>query len=79
MSKHVSFPAAHLSSFDIGTRLQVVTTDGAKITDTLTKIVAKAGGGVTELYLTFESLNSNTSFSGAFQVDPKQFVKRVGK
>jgi len=79
MSKHVSFPAEHLSSHDIGKRIQVITVDGAKITDTLTRIVAEDRNGVTELYLTFASVNSvaYSMSGGAFQVNPLQYVKRM--
>lgn len=81
MSKHVSFPASHLSAYDIGKRIQVITVDGAKITDVLTRVTAEDHNGVTRLYLTFASVNSVAycMTSGAFEVKPDQYVRRIGE
>ena len=78
MSKHVSFPAAHLSAHEVGKRIQVITIDGAKITDTLTRIVVKLDGGKARIFLTFANVGYTDSYgSGAFEIYPDQFVKRI--
>jgi len=74
MSKHVSFPASHLSAFEVGKRVQVVTVDGAKITDTLTGLFVKQEGDKVKLFVQFGSINQ--AFN-SFEVNPDQFVKRI--
>jgi hypothetical protein len=82
---NVSFPASHLSAFDIGKRLQVITTEGAKITDKLVQLTTKqCRNGQVFLYLYFENTLSTRSVThpgneSGFMVDLNQFVKRVGE
>jgi len=78
MSKHVSFPASHLSAFELGKRIQVITKDGAKIADTLTKITATVDNkGVAHLYLNFENVGTDPYNGASFEVALDQFVKRI--
>lgn len=77
----VSFPASHLSAYEIGKRIQVITTDGAKIADTLTKIVAVQDGDKPSLFLSFENVTSIDGLYSerGFQVALDQYVKRIEK
>lgn len=76
MSKHVSFPAAHLSAHEIGKRIQVITVDGVKIADTMTGLFISRDDdrkGVTRIFVMFENVKSYYSH----EIDPEQFVKRA--
>lgn len=79
----VSFPASHLSSYDVGKRLKVITKSGAIVTDVLTQITASFNPDrmETRLFLQFVSVLSTTAVTHrddrGFEVDPSQFVKRV--
>lgn len=82
---NVSFPAEHLSAYDIGKRIQIMSPEGAKITDELTKIVAfRSETGVAKMFLHFANVihpatvtHMRTEYG--FEVDPEQMVKRVEK
>ena len=81
MSKHVSFPASHLSSFDLGNRIQVITADGAKVIDTLVGISATLRNGQKRLLLSFQNVTAVAGEyahgAGAFELNPEQFVRRI--
>lgn len=77
MSKHVSFPASHLSAHEVGKRVQVITVDGAKIADTLTRIVASNTDGKVRLFLHFENVGNDPYSGHGFEVALDQFVKRI--
>lgn len=84
---NVSFPAAHLSAYDIGHRIQFLSPEGAKITDELTRLVAGVtadGETVLRLFLK-NTAPANAQVLGrgiddyGFLVKPDQMVKRVNK
>lgn len=80
---NVSFPAEHLSAYDIGKRIQIKTPEGAKITDELTRIVAfRNNEGVAKLFLHFASVVHASALTHirteyGFEVDPEQMVRRM--
>lgn len=79
---NVSFPAEFLSAHDIGHRIQVITVDGAKITDELNMIKTYTGADrKTVLLLNFKNTMSPRAMTHAgpqgFEVALKQFVKRI--
>jgi hypothetical protein len=82
---NVSFPAKMLSSYDIGHRVQVITAEGAKITDTLVGInTYRRNNGTVFLFLTFENVTStklvtHPGSQAGVMVELEQYVKRVGK
>jgi hypothetical protein len=82
MSKSVSFPAEHLSAYDIGKRIQVKTPDGAKITDELVRIVSfRKETGDVKVFLHFANVLSAREVTHrveyGFEVDPQQYVRRM--
>lgn len=81
MSKHVSFPASHLSHYEIGKRIRVITVEGAKIEDTLTELhVGPSGNGnPARIRLRFASVGfyDRGGMDGTFEVAPDQHVKRI--
>jgi hypothetical protein len=82
VSKHVSFPASHLSAFDIGNRIRAITVDGAKIEDTLTRIdTFRNSDGKVVLFLHFSTAiplsNLHLNNSRGFHVELDQMVKRI--
>jgi len=81
MSKHVSFPASHLSAYDLGKRIQVITAEGAKVTDTLIGVSATLRDGKTRLLLSFQNVtyaaDNYMTGAGAFEVQPDQYVRRI--
>jgi hypothetical protein len=85
MSHNVSFPAEHLSAYDIGKRIQIISPEGAKITDELTRIIAfRNDKGVAKLFLHFANVLHPTALTHlrteyGFEVNPEQMVKRVEK
>lgn len=77
-----SFPASHLSAYEIGKRIKAITLDGATITDTLTKITTYADRtGKVRLFLHFQNAIPSKSAEyldeRGFEVALTQFVKRV--
>ena len=84
MSDKVSFPAEHLSAYDIGKRIQIVSPDGAKITDELVRIVSfRKETGDVKIFLHFANVLSAREVTHrveyGFEVDPTQMVKRVSE
>lgn len=83
MSKHVSFPAAHLSAYDIGKRMRVITIAGAQIEDTLCRITTSLdSNGKTRLFLNFmhalpTQIHSGREYDRGFEVKLDQMVKRI--
>lgn len=80
---NVSFPASHLSAYDIGKRIKAITLDGATITDKLTKITTYlTKDGEVALFLHFASALPTASAhyldERGFRVALDQMVKRVG-
>lgn len=77
-----SFPASHLSAYEIGKRIKAITLDGATITDTLTKIVTYADrSGEVKLFLHFKNTLPTKSAeyldARGFEMALDQHVKRV--
>lgn len=84
MSKHISFPASHLSAYEIGKRVRVITKEGAKIEDTLTSITTHLClDGKVALFLRFANAQSpngdiyNDRTRYGFEVALDQMVKRI--
>lgn len=78
MSKHVSFPASHISAYEVGKRLQVITKAGAKIADTLTSVTVKLDAGSPRIFLGFANVSHSDAYgNGDVEVLADQYVKRI--
>jgi hypothetical protein len=79
MSKHISFPAEHISAYEIGKRLRAITKEGAKVEDVVKalRVIAGGEGKPNRIFLWFQNVPANSYDDRGFEILPDQMVKRI--
>lgn len=77
MSKHISFPAEHISAYEVGKRLRVIAKSGAKIEDVVTQVRIVSDNGANRVFLWFKNVPADDYGQRGFEVALDQMVKRI--